>query len=99
MCCFFTALVLFGPRLATVLWYLVNPVYFMGAFEGFLLPCLGFLFLPWTLLAYLAVYPMGVTGFDWVIIGLGVLADIATYGGGGYGNRNRLPGYQQTPKV
>jgi hypothetical protein len=40
-----------------------------------------------------------VDGFDWVILGLGVLADIATYSGGGYGNRNRLPGYQQTPKV
>ena len=55
--------------------------------------------LPWTLLAYLVIYPGGVTGFDWVILGLGVLADIATYTGGGYGNRRRLPGYQQTPPV
>jgi hypothetical protein len=96
MCCFFTALFLFGPRLATVLWYLVNPIYFNAAFDGFLFPCLGFLFLPWTLLSYLAVYPAGVTGFDWVIIGLGFLADLATYGGGGYGNRNRIPGYQKS---
>ena len=36
-------------------------------------------------------------GFGWVIVGLGVLADIATYSGGGYGNRRRLPGYSQTP--
>ncbi len=94
MCCFITALFLFGPRVAIVLWYLVNPVYFNAAFQTFLVPCLGFIFLPWTLLAYLAVYPGGVNGFDWVIIGLGVLADIATYSGGGYGNRRRLPGYQ-----
>ncbi len=94
MCCFITALFLFGPRVAIVLWYLVNPVYFNAAFQTFLWPCLGFIFLPWTLLAYLAVYPGGVNGFDWVIIGLGVLADIATYSGGGYGNRRRLPGYQ-----
>jgi hypothetical protein len=95
MCCFITALFLFGPRLATILWYLVDQVYFMAAFDGWLFPCLGFIFLPWTLLSYLVVYPMGVTGFDWVILGLGVLADIATYGGGGYGNRSRMPGYQK----
>ena len=95
MCCFFTVLLLFGPRLATILWYIVNPVYFAAAFEGWLFPCLGFIFLPWTLLAYVAIYPGGVTGFDCVILGLGLLADIATYGGGGYGNRNRMPGYQK----
>jgi hypothetical protein len=99
MCCFITVLFLFGPRLALVVWYLINPVYISAAFQGFLVPCLGFLFLPWTLLAYFAVYPGGVTGFEWVIVGLGLLADIATYGGGGYGNRSRLPGYQQTPKM
>ena len=96
MCCFLTVLLLFGPRLALVLWYLVDQVYFALAFQGWLVPCLGFIFLPWTLLAYVAIYPGGVTGFDWVILGLGLLADIATYGGGGYGNRNRMPGYQKS---
>ena len=98
MCCFITVLLLFGPRLATVVWYLIEPARFNMAFNTFLIPCLGFLFLPWTLLAYLAVWtPVGVQGFGWVIVGLGVLADIATYTGGGYGNRSRLPGYTQTP--
>ena len=97
MCCFITVLLLFGPRLATIIWYLADQVYFALAFQGWLVPCLGFLFLPWTLLAYLVIYPAGVEGFDWVILGLGVLADISTYAGGGYGNRSRLPGYSQTP--
>ena len=96
MCCFITVLFLFGPRLAAIVWYLINPLYVNAAFQSFLLPCLGFIFLPWTLLAYLVVYPGGVTCFEWVIIGLGVLADIATWGGGGYGNRNRMPGYQKS---
>jgi hypothetical protein len=26
-------------------------------------------------------------------MGLAVVADIASYAGGGYGNRNRIPGY------
>ena len=96
MCCFITVLFLFGPRLAAVIWYLVDPARWNAAFSTLILPCLGFVFLPWTLLAYVAVWTVaGVQGFGWVIIGLGVLADIATWGGGGYGNRRRMPGYSQ----
>jgi hypothetical protein len=44
------------------------------------------------MLAYLVSWQpaVGVAGFGWVVVGLGLLADIATYSGGGYGNRNRL---------
>ena len=90
MCCFFTALVFFGPRLAILIWWLINPVYISAAFSNWILPLLGFIFLPWTLLMYLIVFPGGVVGFDWLIVGLGLLADIASYGGGGYSNRSRL---------
>jgi hypothetical protein len=48
--------------------------------------------LPWTLLMYLIVWPGGVVGFDWIWLGLGLLADIASYAGGGWGNRDRLRG-------
>ncbi len=97
MCCFITVLLLFGPRLATILWYIIDPARFNLAFNTFIIPCLGFIFLPWTLLAYLLVWVpnVGVNGFGWVIVGLGLLADIGTYTGGGYGNRRRLPGYNQ----
>ena len=90
MCCFFTALVFFGPRLAILVWWLINPLYINSAFDTFILPLLGFIFLPWTLLMYLIVFPGGVVGFDWLIVGLGLLADIASYGGGGYSNRSRF---------
>jgi hypothetical protein len=42
---------------------------------------------------YVIIFLGGVTGFDWIWLGLGVLADIASYSGGGYGNRHRIPGY------
>jgi hypothetical protein len=42
---------------------------------------------------YVAVRPGTVEGFDWIWLGLSVLVDIACYSGGGYGNRNRMPGY------
>ena len=32
---------------------------------------------------------------DWLWLGLAVLSDIGMYIGGGYGNRERIPGYSQ----
>ena len=94
MCCFFTALVLFGPRLAILIWWLIDQARFSLAFTGsFIWPLLGFIFLPWTMIMYLLVFPGGITGFDWIWLGLGLLFDIVSYSGGGYGNRNRIPGY------
>ena len=90
MCCFFAALVFFGPRLAILIWWLINPVYINAAFNNWILPLLGIIFLPWTLLMYLIVFPGGVVGFDWLIIALGVVADIASYAGGGFTNRDRF---------
>ncbi len=100
MCCFVTVLLLLGPRFAALVWYIADPARFAAAFNTYLVPCLGFIFLPWTLLAYLLVWQptVGVEGFGWVVVGLGLLADIGTYSGGGYGNRNRLPGYSQPPQ-
>ncbi len=91
MCCFFTSLVLFGPRLAILVWWLLQPMRWSAAFEGFIWPLLGFLFLPWTTIMYVLVFGGGITGFDWVWLGLGLLADIGSYAGGGYGNRDRFP--------
>lgn len=46
---------------------------------------LGFLFLPWTALAWAAAYQpaghVGVTGFGWFIVALGVIVDLSTLGG------------------
>jgi hypothetical protein len=42
---------------------------------------------------YVLVAPGGVVGFDWVWLGLAVVSDIGMYAGGGYGNRDRIPGY------
>jgi hypothetical protein len=93
MCCFFTALVLAGPRLGILVWWLINPLYISRAFDTWIWPLLGFIFLPWTVLMYLIIFPGGIVGFEWVVLGLGVLADISSYAGGGYGNRERIPGF------
>lgn len=94
MCCFFTTLVLAGPRLGFLVWWLLRPVYINLVFKTWILPLLGLIFLPWTTLMYAIVYGAnGIVGFDWLWIGLALVADIASYGGGAYGNRDRIPGY------
>jgi len=42
---------------------------------------------------YLIVGGGGIVGFDWVWPVLAIIADLASYGGGAYGNRDRIPGY------
>jgi hypothetical protein len=94
MCCVFTILLFFGPRLAILIWWLINRIYINTAVGGnWILSILAWIFLPWTLLMYLVIAPGGVVGFDWIWLGLGLLADLASYAGGGWGNRDRLRGY------
>ena len=94
MCCFFSTLVLFGPRMAVLIWWLIRPAYYMLVFKTWFWPFLGLIFLPWTTLMYLIVYGVnGIVGFDWVWLGLALVADLASYGGSAYGNRERIPGY------
>jgi len=95
MCCMLTSLLFVGPRLAILVWWLISPVYVSAAFDSVLLSLLAWAFIPWTVLMYLFIYPNGVVGFDWVILILGILADIASYSGGFYGNRNQVPGYAE----
>jgi hypothetical protein len=73
MCCFATALLLFGPRLAILIWWIYTPVYISTLFQTWIWPILGWIFLPWTTLMYMVVAPAGIVGFDWILLGLGVL--------------------------
>ena len=93
MCCFYTVLIFLGPRAAIIVWWLVDPVRWQTTFNTFFWPLLGFLFLPWSTLMYVLVAPGGVNSWDFLWLGLAVLADISMYLGGGYGNRDRVPGY------
>jgi len=79
MCCFFAALFAFGPRLAILVWWLINPVLWQLAFTNIIWGILGFIFLPWTTIFYVLVFPGGIVGFDWIWLGLGVLFDIGSY--------------------
>jgi hypothetical protein len=70
----------------------VHPAIPLGRRLRFVfLPFLGFLFLPWTTLMYFLAAPEGLVGLDFLWLGIGVIADIASYAGGGlYGRRRRV---------
>lgn len=92
MCCVFLILVFLGPRAGILLWWLADQARWEAAFDTFLWPFLGFLFLPWTTLMYVGVAPGGVEGLDWIWLGISFLLDIAMYSGSAY-RRQDIPGY------
>jgi hypothetical protein len=92
MCCVFSSLVLFGPRLAILIWWLIDPLRFSLAFKTWLLPLVLALFAPFTMLMYVIVWsPVnGIYGLDWLWLGIAIALDVFSYVGGGYSNRHRL---------
>ena len=92
MCCFLTILIFLGPRVAGIVWWIVQPTRWVGlAFNSWIWPVLGLIFLPWTTLMYVAVAPGGVSGiFEWGFLILALVIDIGAYTGGGFGNKEKL---------
>ena len=86
MCCVLVLLAFLGPRIVLfLLWLFTN--YLSRAFDGFLLPLIGFLFLPWTTIAFAIAQNElgGANGIGILVIALGFLVDIGVLGGGARG--------------
>lgn len=81
MGCFIPLLAIISPRLALFAIFLFSNM-LDRAYDSWILPLLGFFLLPWTTLAYAVMWsvdPNGVEGFDWFIVILAFLADLASY--------------------
>jgi len=80
MCCLILLAGFIGPRIALLTWWIFGDKV-DAAFDSWAWPLLGLLFLPWTTLAYVIAWsPIGgVSGGEWIIVALGVLADVLTY--------------------
>jgi hypothetical protein len=80
-------------RIMLIMVWISRPVAWNAAFSGFILPCLGFLILPFTTLMYvwLVQGASGIQGLDWLWLALAVVLDIATIGSAGAANRDRIP--------
>jgi hypothetical protein len=88
-----TAFVSSFSRIMLLFVWIARPAMMNATFSTFILPCLGFLFLPFTTLMYvLLVQGVGtIQGLDWLWLFLAVILDLATIGGAGAANRNRIP--------
>lgn len=89
MPCLAVVLALISPRLALAALWLFSDL-LSRAFDGWLLPLLGFLLLPWTTLAYALMWSTGtaaITGFEWFVVAIAFLADIGAHRGTARGRR------------
>jgi hypothetical protein len=88
MCCVLALLAFVGPRVVLFLLFLFTN-YLQRAFDTFLLPFIGFLFLPWTTIAWAIAQNEfgGANGIGLLVMVLGFLADVGVLGGGARGRR------------
>ena len=80
MPCFVALLALLSPRLALIaIWLFSNLL--DRAYDGFLVPLLGFFLLPWTTLFYAVMWDTGtngVNGIEWAFVILGFVLDLGS---------------------
>jgi hypothetical protein len=75
--CLVLLFALISPRLALVATWLLSDL--LGrAFDSWLVPVAGFLFLPWTTLAYVWMWRSAemVEGLEWFLVGFAALIDV-----------------------
>ena len=97
MCLIVGCLFLLGPRAVVLVWWLADQVRWALTFPNPIVPVLGFLFLPWTTIIYVLVFPLGVTGIDWLWLALGLVADIGSLTGGAWRGRQQYAPPQSPP--
>jgi hypothetical protein len=88
MPCLFAVLALLFPRIAIAVLYFFTT-FFQGVYESVLIPLLGFIFLPLSLLAYTWLTKNGypVDAFFLVVMFVALVIDLGLVGGAGRGRR------------
>jgi hypothetical protein len=75
---------LFWPRVVILTFWIFGST--IGrAFDGWLVPVLGFFLLPWTTMTYAFMWAASsdrVYGWEWILVGLALLTDLWTWAGG-----------------
>jgi hypothetical protein len=85
-CCLLAVAGSLVPRLTVLfLWLFTDLV--QDAFDGWILPLVGLIFLPFTTLMYVVAYWFsdGSITWAWVLIVIAFFVDLGNYGSGAYG--------------
>ncbi len=80
MCCMLLIATGLGPRIALAVWWIFGNKVDV-AFDSWVWPLLGLLFLPWTTIFYVIAWSAigGVSGAEWLFVALGAVLDVMTY--------------------
>ena len=79
MGCLFVVLAAAFPRVAAILYWLVEPARWSRAFDGaWVWPLLGIIVLPITTIVWVIVSPNGVASWDFLWLGIAVVADLGS---------------------
>ena len=80
-------------RIVLLCAWIARPAMMNAAFSTYIIPCLGFLFFPFTTLMYVILVQGAGTiqGLDWLWLGIAAVCDIASIAGAGAANRDRIP--------
>ena len=97
MGCLFAMFAGLFPRLALFILWIARPARIDAAFDSFLWPLLGIIFLPFATLMYVLLYTpgRGLIGWDWFWVGIAALLDIGHWVAGA-SQRNQFPGRRTT---
>ena len=97
MGCLFAMFAGLFPRLALFILWIARPARIDAAFDTFLWPLLGIIFLPFATLMYVLLYTpgRGMVGWDWFWVGIAALLDIGHWVASA-SQRNQLPGRRTT---
>ena len=95
--CLLAVAAAFAPRLVLIFAWIFGARWDIVWQGNWIVPLLGIIFLPYTTVMYLLVWtaPVGISGFDWLWLALGVLLDVMKWGQM-YNTRREAPGYPQT---
>jgi hypothetical protein len=93
--CLIAMLASFAPRLVIILAWLFSDRWDF-VWDTWIWPLLGFIFLPYTTIMYVLVWNIatGVSGWDWMWIGLGFMLDITKWAQIGV-RRREIPYYPE----
>ena len=94
MGCLFAMLAAIFPRLGLFIIRVARPGLVNAAFDTWIFPLLGIIFLPFATLIYVVLYTpgIGLTGWDWFWVVLAAMLDIGHWAASAT-QRRQIPGY------
>jgi len=93
MGCIIGVLAAVVPRVLVLVGWYNDQAAWNASFGSPIWLLLGFLFVPWTTFFFALFAPSGFDGLSIVVLIVALLVDVATWGGGLFGNRGRVSNF------